>query len=93
MPNTNCLEGIRCPGCKQEDEFMIEALVSVRVTDDETEDQGADYEWDDARTCACPECEFLGTIKDFQMENQSDATPRQKLHARQSGRAGPGLLG
>jgi phage FluMu protein Com len=70
MPNTDCLEGIRCPGCKQEDELMIELLVSVRITDDGTEDQGGDYEWDDNSPCSCPKCKFLGTIKDFQVESQ-----------------------
>ena len=70
MPNINCLEGIRCPSCKQEHRFVIEALISVTLTDDGVEDQDGECEWYGESPCACPECEFLGTIKDFHIENQ-----------------------
>jgi DNA-directed RNA polymerase subunit RPC12/RpoP len=34
MPNTNCLEGIRCPKCGHEDAFKIEAKVLVELRAD-----------------------------------------------------------
>jgi hypothetical protein len=69
MTNTNCLAGIRCPGCNQESRFVIEALISVTVTDDGVEDQDGNCEWYGGSPCSCPECEFLGTITDFKIEN------------------------
>lgn len=65
MPNTNCLENIQCPRCKQEDRFHIAASVLVEVTDDGTEDMCGDYEWSHSSFCCCPECEHIGTLKDF----------------------------
>jgi len=65
MPNTNCLEGVRCPRCGYEDAFLINALVTVLVTDDGTEDQGGDYEWDGDAYCACADCKFAGRLRDF----------------------------
>jgi hypothetical protein len=46
MTNTNCLEGIRCPDCGNEESFRIAAKTIVTVTDDGIEDHG-DMEWDD----------------------------------------------
>jgi hypothetical protein len=71
MTNTNCLEGIRCPHCGDEDAFRIEAQVTVYVTDEGTEDQGGDYAWEDESPCQCAACKHGGTIKDFRIENQS----------------------
>lgn len=70
MTNTNCLEGICCPKCGQEDRFMIAANIIAEVTDD-----GADmaspmycsgFEWDEDSYCRCPACDFTGKVKDFQ---------------------------
>jgi len=44
MTNENCLEGIRCPQCGQEDCFKITALITCNVTDDGSEPVG-DHEW------------------------------------------------
>ncbi|MCZ2340456.1 MAG: hypothetical protein LC104_01510 [Bacteroidales bacterium] len=69
MTNTNCLEGIRCPQCGNEDRFMIAAKVIVEVTDDGADiaspQYGNGYEWDDASYCRCPECDREGTLKEF----------------------------
>jgi DNA-directed RNA polymerase subunit RPC12/RpoP len=64
MTNTNCLEGVRCPKCGQEDRFKIVALTTCLVTDDGSEPVG-DHEWDDESATRCPECGFDGTLKDF----------------------------
>ena len=72
MPNTNCLEGIRCPKCGHEDSFKIEATVVALVTDEGTEDFG-DVEWDEDHYCECDDCHYFGTIKDFTLPSEGDA--------------------
>jgi hypothetical protein len=47
MTNTNCPEGIRCPECGYEDGFYVEAIVTLLVSDDGTEDRGGDHFWDE----------------------------------------------
>jgi hypothetical protein len=68
MPNTNRLEGVRCPKCGHEDSFIIAACVDVLVTDDGTEDHGGDYLWDDDSHCTCSQCNHRGTLADFSTE-------------------------
>ena len=43
---TNCLDGIRCPKCKQDVVFLIQATQTVRVTDNGIVGAG-DAEWND----------------------------------------------
>src|SRR5438874_664600 len=64
MTNTNCLVGIRCGKCGQEDRFRIAAMISCIVTDDGSEPVG-DHEWDDDSATDCPECGFNAKLKDF----------------------------
>jgi hypothetical protein len=64
MTNTNCLEGIKCPACGNEDRFRIAATSLFTVTDDGTDDY-ADVDWDDDSYADCPECGRHGTLKDF----------------------------
>jgi hypothetical protein len=68
MINTNCLEGMHCPKCDNDNRFDISAVILMRVTDDGTEDLGVGHEWDDESFCACPECQHTGTVKDFILE-------------------------
>lgn len=67
--NTNCLEGVRCPRCGQEDEFRILGTSVFQVVDDGTIGHG-DVEWDDDSHTLCPkhECEFEGPLREFQIE-------------------------
>jgi hypothetical protein len=78
MTNTNCLDGIRCPRCKQSDAFYIVASHEVRVTDAGTDDEGGDWEWngDSQSRCADDCCGFSGELREFQVKNQ----PRDPLH-------------
>ena len=64
--NTNCLEGIRCPECGQEDEFRIAGSSIFTVVDDGIEDHG-DVEYDDDSWALCPafECEYEGKLGTF----------------------------
>jgi hypothetical protein len=64
MSNTNCMDGLRCPTCKQEDELRVECIVVCKVTDDGSEAFG-DLDFTDESCCHCPACEHEGTVKDF----------------------------
>ena len=62
--NSNCLEGIRCPKCGQEDSFRIEGRSVFEVIDDGTVSH-ADVEWDDDSWALCPACEYEGKLGTF----------------------------
>jgi hypothetical protein len=64
MANENCLEGIKCPDCGNEDEFRIEAVIVCQVTDDGSEPIG-DHYWDEKSYCHCPVCEKDGKLAEF----------------------------
>lgn len=66
MANDNCLEGIICPQCGQEDRFRITAIITCVVTDEGSDPVG-DHYWDDDSFTSCPECGFQGTLKQFQI--------------------------
>src|SRR5438270_11768666 len=65
MTNTNCLEGIQCPSCGNDDQFRIRATTLALVTDDGAEDHG-DMEWDDDSYAECTHCITSGKLRDFQ---------------------------
>lgn len=64
--NTNCLEGISCPACGDEDKFRISCMVDAIVTDD-----GADiadnnhWDWHDESDCSCCNCGHYAKLKEF----------------------------
>jgi hypothetical protein len=76
--NTNCLEAVKCPNCGQEDIFKIGASVIVEVSDHGTEDQGGDYEWDQAAFCQCCDCDHTGRLADFTIENWDKKKAKKK---------------
>lgn len=76
MANTNCLEGIKCPDCGNEDTFLIAGKSMFTVTDDGTEDHG-DVEWDEDSYAECTECRRSGTLKDFEQASLQ-AVPETK---------------
>ena len=66
MSDTNCLQGIRCPECGQEDRFEIEIKVMVEVTDEGTGDFTSNVgDWEDSSYIACKECRHPGTVAEF----------------------------
>ena len=69
-PNTNCLDGMRCPNCGQARSLNIEATVIVKVTDNGTDDTVDGWEWDDTSPCACSNCGHNATVAKF-MESAS----------------------
>lgn len=64
MTNGNCLAGVRCPRCEQEERFRITALVTCEVTDDGSE-AGGDHVWDGASATFCPEWGHAGPLREF----------------------------
>lgn len=64
MANSNCLEGLSCPECGQEDRLNIAVTAWASVTDEGTEDFRS-VEWDEESACGCPECGFSGKVSDF----------------------------
>ena len=64
MANHNCLKGIRCPQCGNEERFVIGAEAFFSVTDNGTEGY-EDVEWDDGSYCRCVKCGKSGVLADF----------------------------
>ena len=73
MPNTNCLEGIRCPDCGNEDAFYVESTAVMYVTDEGAECRN-DIEWDNDSHAVCPSCEKAGKLADFRAEPAAQKT-------------------
>jgi len=65
MPNTNCLDGIRCPKCGSYAPFSIEATTCCTVYDSGAE--AGDLEWRDDAYCRCMACNHTGVVADFRM--------------------------
>ena len=73
-PNTNCLEGMRCPQCKQYYMFRIIGEALFEVSDDGTGDYSS-VEWWDDNHASCPQCDWTGMVKDLREENQRSEEP------------------
>jgi hypothetical protein len=66
MTNENCLQGIKCPHCGNEDRMLIAASILADVTDDGADIAGgSDMHWDDGSLTRCPECGRDGPLKEF----------------------------
>jgi hypothetical protein len=72
MANVNILEGMRCPECKSDGPFKIQAKSIFTVYDEGTEDH-EDVEWEDDSDCQCIECDHAGTVKDYTIKQQETA--------------------
>ena len=67
MTNDNCLEGVRCPRCGNEDRLFIRASILAEVTDDGADiARDTDIDWSDASATRCPDCGETGTLAHFQ---------------------------
>ena len=71
MTNTNCLEGITCPACGNEDRFRVEVTTMAIVTDDGAKVEHSDLHWDETSYAECAICLKHGALSHF--EAQSDA--------------------
>lgn len=71
MANTNCLEGLACPCCAQEDEVLVYARVWVALRDDGTDPfadslkNRGDTDYDDGSAAECPCCGYIGKMNNF----------------------------
>ena len=69
MTNENCLEGIKCPKCGNEDRFFIAATIIADVTDGGADvAKNTDMEWDDDSHTRCPDCGEEGVLGGFRTE-------------------------
>ena len=71
MPNTNCLEGFKCPKCGHTKTFhiVVQTLHELYMDDNGTiEDSGGDNEWDDNSDCRCGGCGLEGQVGHFHTE-------------------------
>ena len=64
MVNENCLEGVKCTDCGNEDAFYIQSTAIMYVTDDGAECR-SDIEWNDESHTQCAKCERSGKLTDF----------------------------
>lgn len=79
MTNMNCLEGIACPQCGNEDRMMIAARVVADVTDEGADvapsRYGNGFEWDDESHCRCPVCDRNGPLGAFRVQPELPPDP------------------
>ncbi len=64
VPNTNCLEGIRCPRCGSTRKFEILAECVVVFVDNGSDEAGS-FAWGDDASIECQNCHETGTVADF----------------------------
>ena len=70
--NTNCLEGLACPKCGNDERLIIHGQSAFEVCDDGTDGHG-DVEWDDGSHTRCPQCNFEGNLCEFREEQEVTA--------------------
>lgn len=68
--NTNCLAGLSCPQCGQNDMLKIVGVSTFEVADDGTGNYN-DVNWGDNSTCTCPSCGHSNIVAAFRV---GDAT-------------------
>ena len=66
--NTNCLQGMRCPKCGQNNCFIITATrhCQIHLYEDGTDESTyGSVEWEDNAPASCAECDWAGEAKDL----------------------------
>jgi hypothetical protein len=70
MTNQNCLAGVKCPECGNENHFLIVATILADVTDGGADiADGSDFHWDDASMTRCPDCDKDGPLSEFHTQS------------------------
>lgn len=76
MLNTNCLAGVACPACGQEDEFAITVTVQVLMQDEGTVEvpwkRDGELEYDDLSPAQCPVCDHGGLVGEFTTRGEGE---------------------
>lgn len=76
--NHNCLEGIACPKCKQEDVFSIVTTCKALVHDDGIEGTNR-HEWNSNASITCRECMYSGTVAEFSGVPAAPVIPEERM--------------
>ena len=66
--NSNCLQGMRCPKCGQNECFIITATrhCEVHLYEDGTDESTyGSVDWEDTAPASCAECDWAGETKDL----------------------------
>lgn len=63
--NENCLQNVKCPKCGHEDDFNITVASVVSMTDNGTDFEGADADWDGMSIVRCGSCGRHGRAWEF----------------------------
>lgn len=80
MPNTNVLEGMRCPKCGSEEPFRINISMDAEVSDNGTDvNSHMDIEWEDGSRCECLACDHVGSVREFEIDPQPQTPERAPL--------------
>ena len=66
MTNQNCLSGLRCPNCGNEEPLVIGIHTLMRMLDKGSDAHG-DAEWNEESSCSCEACQYTGLIRDFRI--------------------------
>jgi ribosomal protein S12 methylthiotransferase accessory factor YcaO len=83
MTNENCLQGVKCPACGNEDTFRIQVTTMASVTDDGAEVEHGDMDWDDDSYAECANCCEHGKLSDFKAQSETPSgslSPGRALH-------------
>ena len=67
--NTNCLEGLACPQCGNDERLFIVGMSVFEVVDDGTLEHES-VEWDDSSHTRCPQCNHEGNLCEFREEQE-----------------------
>jgi hypothetical protein len=67
-PNTNCLDGMRCPECGSYKPFDIVVGCIARTFDSGVEHTW-DFDWSFESSCTCVICGHHGQVKDFKEDD------------------------
>lgn len=70
--NSNVLEDIACPQCGQRNYFVIDGSTAFEVTDDGSDGNCGDHEWDDESYCRCQQCNHDGKLLNFTFNGLDD---------------------
>lgn len=61
---------MQCPKCGDCDHICIAGTAWMTLTVDGT-DADSDHEWDDDSAARCEKCDFFGTVRDFQVDEDA----------------------
>lgn len=70
--NKNCMIGLRCPRCGEDDAVMVYASAWMRIIDEGVDTPEGAIDYDEQSMASCPECNHCGSFKDWEIAHGSD---------------------